>query len=100
MVFFPGNLIEPDGFQKLYNILSSVIVWGSIIVLAHEDDGHIGEEAGKGAAGVYQPGGIAGYFRPHGYDGEGHSLFDDDGSVDSHDDAPLRMVIDVPRSVA
>ena len=84
MVFLPGNLVEPDGFQKLYNILSSVIVWGSIIVLAHEDDGHIGEEAGKVAAGVYQPGGVAGDFWSYGYDGEGHPLFDDDGSMYGH----------------
>jgi hypothetical protein len=84
MIFLPGNLIQPDGFQKFHDVFAPVVMGRTIVILAHEDDGHVGEEAGEGPARVYQAGGVAGDFRPYGYDGEGHALFDDDGSVYGH----------------
>ena len=81
VVFLPGNLVQADGFQKVHDILSAIEMRCAIAILAHEDYGHVGEEAGEGTAGPGQLDGIACHLGPHGNDGKGHPLLNDDGSV-------------------
>ena len=84
MVFLPGNLIQPYALQEFHDILPPVIMWGAVVILAHEDDGHIGEELGQLVASLYHAGGVHGDGLLDGYDGKGDSLLDDDSAVNGH----------------
>ena len=81
MIFFPGNLIEPDGFEKFYDVLSAVIVRLAVSVLRNENNRHVGEIGNQLMTQLDCPAGILRDLWLYGNDGKGNALFDDDGSV-------------------
>lgn len=84
MILFPGNAIQGDCFQKVYDILSSIIVWSAIAVLRHEYDGHSREKAHDFPAKFCRPVCILSDFLLYGNNGEGYSLLDYDRPVYHH----------------
>ena len=92
MIFLPRDLIEAYAVQKVYDVLASVVLRFALRREAHEDDGHTGEEAHEGAAGLRGFDGVARDLRRDVDDGEGDALLDDDSSLDGHGCTPLSVI--------
>ena len=84
MVFFPRYLVKPHGFQKFHDILAAIVVGRAAVILAHEDNGHIGKELRQFMAGLHHSGGVHGNRLFNGDNRKSNSLLDDDGSVYGH----------------
>ena len=84
MIFLPRDLIEAYAVQKVYDVLASVVLRFALRCEAHEDDRHAWKEAHEGASGLCRLDGVARDFGGDMDDGEGHTLLDDDGSLDGH----------------
>jgi len=82
MIFFPGDLIEPDGFEKFYDILPAIIMRLALPVLRNENNRHVGKKGNQLMAQMNCPAGILGDLWLYGNDGKSNALFDDDGSVE------------------
>ena len=84
MIFLPRDLVQTYAAQKVHDVLASVVLRFALRCEAHEDDGHAGEEAHEGAAGLRGFDGVARDLRRDVDDGEGDALLDDDSSLDGH----------------
>ena len=91
MVFFPRYLVETDGFEKVYDVFASVKMWCAGAVLAHEDNGHVGEIDGEGLAHLRDAHGVLRDGRADDDDGKGYALLNDDGAVNGHGGASFLL---------
>ena len=84
VIFLPRDLVKSYGFKEFHNIFSPIVMGRAAVILAHEDNGHIGEELRQFMAGLHHSGGVHGNRLFNGDNRKSNSLLDDDGSVYGH----------------
>jgi hypothetical protein len=84
MIHFPWYPFQGNGFQKINDILSPIVVGDTLFVLGHEYDRHIREKWGNGLPESGGADGVLGDRLFYGYESKFYALLNNNGSVKNH----------------